>query len=145
MIEPTPSNTVSTSVALDAANVALRDFSQHPLAGAPGVSEVEQLDLAFAMVEVEPSLACAAVNAPAFGAYLCKHIAVALDIPVCALVMRFAPLRVSGLHCVARTLALLVAFPCFRRVLIFAAGHMGILTASDTWGNEALQHVEVSV
>ena len=65
MVESAAIYPVPLRVAADAANVALGDLRHQPLDRAARASEVEQLDLARAMIEVQPALPRAAVDTAA--------------------------------------------------------------------------------
>ena len=140
MVEAAAIRAVTARVTGHAANVTLGDLGHEPFDGTARVREVEQLGLAVTVVEVESSIARAAVRAAPLNSDSVEDSAVALDVDVAAGRLCCAPCRIRRLHGVAIALTRLVALPGFGRVVSFATGHMGILSR-DTWGNEALEHV----
>lgn len=146
MIQTATINPVAPRVALHAADVALRDFGQQPLDRTSRMREIELLGLPITVVEVQAALAGATVHTASLCPDPIQDRAVSLDVAVDAASLCSTPARVSGLLTMTLPLARFVALPCLRRVVALAAGHMGILRDdpdADTWGNEALEHVEM--
>lgn len=143
MVQAASIDSMPPGVTADTAHLAPRNLGHQAFDGAAGMSEIEQLDLVGAMVEVKSPLARPAVDAATLHPNRVQDLAVALDVAVDPRGMSFAPRWVGALSRVTLTFSRLVTLPGFGRVGGLAAGHMGILSA-DTWGNEALGHVELA-
>lgn len=122
-------------MAARAAHVAFGNLGMDRRPRGAWAAEIEALDRAGAVVEVEPPLRRAAVDAAVLALIGVQPIAALLHIA-----SDIAPVALPVVA-VTLSLTLLVALPRFRRVVRFATSHASSLV--DYWGDQSLGTAEM--
>lgn len=128
---------VAARMTTRAPHVALGDLGLDLFPRRPRTPEIEQLDLTGAMVEVQAARLRAAIHAPVISLEGVEPFPALADVAVCVNLVR------RWIRAVTRRLPLLVALPCFRRVVGFSACHEVSLSNLDYWGDESLGTAEM--